>query len=105
VKQTAGRRAAILHEKGIKGGGIGLAWIGAFLLLLAIPLIDASAQGARIGNGPAATPLLKPPNGDGSQVKVTIAMVLLNITDAPLRCFCAPSFSFYVPCQKSEKCR
>jgi hypothetical protein len=53
------------------------------IILFLVLLIDASAQGGEIGvrSGPTANTLLDPPNSDGCQVKVTIALVLLNITN------------------------
>lgn len=71
---------SIVREPG--RGWVGFAWMGIIFLFLAL-LTDASAQGGEVEvrNGPTANPLLKPPSSDGSPVQVTIALVLLNITD------------------------
>ena len=63
-------------------GWVGFAWMGIIFLFLAL-LIDASAQAGEVEscNGPTANALLNPPSSDGAPVKVTIALVLLNITD------------------------
>jgi Neurotransmitter-gated ion-channel ligand binding domain/Neurotransmitter-gated ion-channel transmembrane region len=58
-------------------------WAAAILAFLATFVLLARAVGAEVknSNSPAANSLLKTPTSDGSPVKVSIALVLLNITD------------------------
>lgn len=83
VAQTLDPADTSIRRKGLRCGWAGLARIAAVVLLLAAALFDTPRESAAAGvrDEPAASSLQMPPGSAGFPVKVTIALVLLNITD------------------------
>jgi hypothetical protein len=73
----------MLQRNAPEWGRLSFVWAGIMFLFLALS-IDTSAQSAdvEVRHGPIENAVLQqPPNSDGSPVMVSIALVLLNITD------------------------